>query len=148
MHKRTNSARFRPNTKSLNSLGITQDQSMMSESTAINDIGFRTQYKFNTPLLEQRKNEMINSANNKLQELKFDKMVEQRLGLDDKNNFIRNAGKQQKIKAALNIQKAELMSKILCEKKQKLDFLRQKEKVKSMINKIGLENTDFMKENP
>lgn len=46
---------------------------------------------------------MINSANNKLQILKFDQMIEQRLGLDDKNNFIRNAGKQQKIKAALNI---------------------------------------------
>ena len=44
-------------------------------------------------------------------------MVEERLGLDKYNDFMRNSDKQYQIKAALNIQRAELTSKIICEKK-------------------------------
>lgn len=60
----------------------------------INEIGFKTKYKLNSQLIDKRKVEVIHDANNKLQELKFDQLVEERLGLADENNFMRKAHKQ------------------------------------------------------
>ena len=78
-------------------------------------------------------NQGIMDAKRKLENIKFEAMKDERLNLKDKNNFMRDLKAKQKMNSILNLQKVELASKVMNEKKiNKMQEL-QKLKVKEMI---------------